>query len=163
MAKHRRQLSLFLPVTEGAVVESTRRTLDPLQHSLIPAHVTLCRDSEIEPWHQLRNRLAALTHVDVTLSFGSPTRLPDGCVLLPVVGSTASYDNLRRTLLGDRCNKHSPHITLLHPRNAHGRADDLLALSTASFPTKVRFTEISAIEQIDGGVWSVVERFGVGF
>jgi 2'-5' RNA ligase len=163
VAKRRRQLSLFLPVSERAVVESTRRRLDPLQHSIVPAHVTLCRDSEVEPWHQLRNSLESLTDVDITLSFGSPTRLPDGCVLLPVVGSTSSYDHLRRMILGDHCKKHTPHITLLHPRNAHGRVDDLLALSTAAFPTRVQFTEISAIEQIDGGVWSVVQRFGVGF
>lgn len=128
-----------------------------------PAHVTLCRDSEVEPWDELRARPKDLTHVDVTLSFGSPTRLPDGCVVLPVIDSTASYDQLRCSILGDQCSRHTPHITILHPRNAHGATGSLDALSMAAFPTRVRFAEISAIEQINGGVWTVVERFGVGF
>jgi hypothetical protein len=163
MEKRRRQLSLFLPAPDGAVIDSVRQRLDPLQHAIIPAHVTLCRDPEIEPWQQFRSRLPSLAEVDVTLSFGGPTRLSDGCVLLPVVGSTAAYDSLRRAILGEQFSKHTPHITLLHPRNALGKAVDLVALSVQPLPTRIRFNAISVIEQVNGGAWNVVERFGVGF
>ena len=69
----RRQLSLYVPRAEGALLEAVRRVLDPVQAGLIPAHVTLCRDElgqvsamEIEA----RLRMAAAE--PVTLGFGRP-------------------------------------------------------------------------------------------
>jgi hypothetical protein len=44
----RRQLSLYVPEPIATRLEAVRRVLDPVQHALIPAHVTLCRDDELE-------------------------------------------------------------------------------------------------------------------
>ena len=43
----RRQLTLFVPHAEAAPIEALRATLDPVQHALIAAHVTLCREDEL--------------------------------------------------------------------------------------------------------------------
>jgi len=163
MSPFRRQLSLLLPEPERAVVDSVRQRIDPLQHAIIPAHVTLCREDEIGSWASIQSALSSLQGFDFTLSFAGPKSLPDGCLLLPVSGPTKSYDNLRSKILGDSCKSHDPHITILHPRNSAGRKDDLAELATVAFPTTVHFTEISVIEQVNGGVWNVVERYRVGF
>lgn len=98
--------------------------------------------------------------MEVTLDFGDPVQLLDGCVLLPVVGSSSAYDNLRSRLLGPACRSHKPHLTLLHPRHAAGKVVDLRALAREPLPRVIRFSVISVIEQVDAGPWCVVERFG---
>jgi len=129
MPQLRRQLTLFLPEPERRRIDAVREWLDPQQYQLIAAHVTLCRETEIADWQAIRNVLSSVK-VQVTLTFGKAVRLDDGCILLPVQGTTASYDRLRQAILGDSCNVHQPHITLLHPRHAQGRNDDLAMLSS---------------------------------
>ncbi|MEQ1633746.1 MAG: hypothetical protein ABL997_15305 [Planctomycetota bacterium] len=57
----RTQLSLFVPPPHDVLVESVRAVVDPVQHALIPAHVTLCREDELVlvPPEVLRARLLA--------------------------------------------------------------------------------------------------------
>lgn len=160
MPTFRRQLTLFVPEPVRAPVEAVRRTLDPRQHALIPAHVTLCREDELEPWAQVQATLATLGTVDVTLAFGDPVQLADGCVLMPVVGSRGGYDDLRRQILGPTCRSHTPHLTLLHPRHAAGVLVDLRALARMPVPRVIHFGGLSSIEQANGGPWLVVAQFG---
>ena len=40
----RRQLSLILPEPERSMFDIVRADIDPIQYSLISAHVTLCRN-----------------------------------------------------------------------------------------------------------------------
>src|SRR5690606_7169027 len=68
----RRQLTLFLPPDKREVIESIRQKIDPLQHAMIPAHVTLCRDDELIPWQALGERLASLGQLSLTMRFGVP-------------------------------------------------------------------------------------------
>lgn len=160
MPRLRRQLTLFVPAPARELLEDLRRELDPAQHARIAAHVTLCREDELEPWDAVRSRLAALGPVEVELRFGAPVQRPDDCVLLPVVGDTAAFDDLRRRILGEGCRTQTPHVTIRHPRHAYRDPVDLEALVRESLPTNVRFTGIDAIEQIDGSVWDVVARWG---
>ena len=46
IANSRIQLTLFVPPPNAELIESVRRLVDPIQHQLIPAHVTLCREDE---------------------------------------------------------------------------------------------------------------------
>jgi hypothetical protein len=44
---YRTQLTLFIPKPASTLVETARNLLDPIQASLIHAHVTLCREDEL--------------------------------------------------------------------------------------------------------------------
>ncbi len=160
MPLFRRQLSLFLPEPERSLVDAIRQRLDPRQHAIIPAHVTLCREAEIEDWSTIRTTLQSLDGVAVKLGFGLPERLQDGCILLPAQGNTAMYDDLRRKILGSACAIHLPHITLLHPRHSAGRDDDLAALAEETLPEIIQFRCVQVIEQMHGSKWHVIEQYG---
>ncbi len=160
MTSVRRQLTLFVREPERSPLEAVRQRLDPRQHALIAAHVTLCREDELAPWPPLREALLALTGVDVEVALGRPEQRADGCVWLPAAGASESFHALRRRLLGESCRRPVPHVTLLHPRHAAGVSPDLDALAREPLPASLRLTEIALIEQVDGGVWRVLERFG---
>ena len=68
----RRQLSLYVPRAEGALLEAVRRVLDPVQAGLIPAHVTLCREDELGQVSamEIEARLRMAAAEPVTLGFG---------------------------------------------------------------------------------------------
>ena len=162
MIASRRQLTMFVPAPERDAIEKVRSALDPRQHALIAAHVTLCREAELEPWHVVRARLASLGRIEVVLQFGLPVQLPDGCVMLPVVSAMTDYVEVRQHILGPECRPHTPHLTLLHPRHAAGVAVDLPNLAQLLPTRAIRFPAIAVIEQLDGGVWRQIERFGDG-
>ncbi len=153
----RRQASLYLYGFPEIV--ALRREFNPVQAQLIPAHVTLCREDEVDDWEAIALRIVTLRPVAVTLHFGGPVR-EGNLVLLPTVGSTESFDQLRCDLLSVQSTaprKHAPHITLIHPRN--GVCTDAIFEEIAARiePFTATFREISLIEQCDGGVW---KRFG---
>ncbi len=157
----RRQLSLFLPEPERRTIDAVRQKVDVQQHKIIPAHITLCGDEEIDSFSAADDSIRSLGNIDIALSLGPVVRLQDGCVLIPVVGPTTSYDHVRQHILRDRYKQRTPHITLLHPRNSIGKEHLFTAIKEEPLPTFVRLNEIVLIEQIDGGVWKVVERFGI--
>ena len=156
----RRQLSLYLPEPERSVVDAVRSRVDPEQFRLIPAHVTLCRDDELGDWLAIRARLDALGPLLVELELGAPLRLPDGCVLLPVTGSTETFDALRARLLAGSPRALRPHVTLLHPRHAQGKEERLDTTRDWDLPARVLLREVSWIEQVDGGPWRVLDTYG---
>src|SRR4051794_21156339 len=123
----RRQATLYLPSAQAAAVERLRSTYNPEQQALIRAHVTLCREDEVDDWAELADRLASLPSIAVVLSFGAPVRSAN-LVYLPTVGSASSFDELRAMPLarpGRALRKHEPHITLIHPRTARARMRSL--------------------------------------
>lgn len=154
----RRQLSLFLSGPERALVDAVRRQFDPHQHSIIPAHITLCRDEETDMLVRAGLPLRVPGPVDVQLALGPPLRRSDGCVLLPVQGSTMSFDTLRQQLLGTQCGTLVPHITLMHPRNVASTEDDLARIRALPLPVALRLTELLLIEQRDGAAWHILQR-----
>jgi hypothetical protein len=162
MPSTRRQLSLFLPEPERSLVDAVRAEVDPRQHALIPAHVTLCREDEVEDWDALWKRLEALGPIRVELELGAPLRLSHRTILLPVSGSTASFDELRTALLGESAPSMRPHVTLLHPRNGAGKDGCLDVARKKRLPASVILREVSMIEQVDGGTWRVLASHGHG-
>jgi hypothetical protein len=159
----RRQLTLFLPLVERAVVDSIRQRLDPQQHAIIPAHVTLCRDDELEPWQEINQNLVSLGSFSIAMSFGEPEVLSDGCVLMRPTHGEEQYRDLRQSILGSLAREHGAHITLLHPRNAAGIIYDLAKLRSELASLTVVFRTVSLIEQHGSSQWLVQREYGAGF
>lgn len=158
----RRQLSLFVPVAEGVQLESVRHELDPVQSELIPAHVTLCREDEIGQLSasEIEARLQDYGAKRLTLSFGPPVIFQGHGVLLPCVAGESEFHELRAHLLGTTAiRRHSPHITLAHPRNPRSTKwappDEVGLPQTLSYT----FVEIASIEQMGGAAWRVIREF----
>ncbi len=156
----RRQLSLLLPETERTVVESIRRGLDPIQHALIPAHVTLCRDDELPGMQELSERLAHLEGLPITMAFGGPQELQDGCVLLRPAKGQEEFQALRQAILGPAARPYGAHLTLLHPRNATRARHDLAAIARELVGLTVTFQTIALVEQQGCDPWQVKHEYG---
>lgn len=155
----RRQASLYL--YDVPVVEDLRRRFNPAQAALIPSHITLCREDEVSDWIAFENQVRSRLSIAVALEFGAPVRDRD-LVYLPAVGSTQTFDQLRRDLLeldGTPPRRQLPHITIIHPRNGSCTDEiyDQIVFSIAPF-TAI-FHEISLIEQHDGGAWNCLASF----
>lgn len=155
----RRQLSLFLPAAQRAIIEPIRRRLDPRQHALIPAHVTLCRGDELADWPAVQRRLSSLQAFSLTLRFGTPQALPDGCILLRPMRGAAQYQALRRSLLGPTAPIHGAHLTLLHPRHATATQPDVAELATVLADFVTTFSAIALIEQRDSAPWQLLREY----
>lgn len=149
----RRQLTLFLPSAQRSLVEPVRKRLDPLQHTLIDAHVTLCRDDELLPLEVLDQRFAKLNEIALTMHFGEPEVLDDGCVLVRPTRGAGQYQRLRQSILGPSANAHGAHLTLLHPRHAAGVTYDLTAISRELAGLTVTFRSVALIEQTGPRPW----------
>ena len=155
----RRQLSLLVPEARRSVIESIRQRLDPIQHSLIPAHVTLCRDGELPDLRILKKRLEHLTDFSFTMTFGEPSELPDGCVLLRPTNGEDQYQELRQSILGPEASRHGAHITLLHPRNATGAIPNLASIGRELSDLSITFNTIALIEQRGCDPWQVKNEY----
>lgn len=157
----RRQLSLYA-LADGhcAAVEAVRACLDPLQHRLIPLHVTLCRDSDMAYLDALRACLACLRQPRLDLHFGRPRAFSTHGILLPCIGGEAAFFDLRGRLLGGAmAERQTPHITLAHPRNPPCQGD-ALAIAQSLPPTlQLSFDRIHLIEQTGGDPWQVLATF----
>jgi hypothetical protein len=153
----RRQLSLFVPADAGAAIESVRRLVDPMQHRLIPAHVTLCRDDELADLAGIRARLEGQSPSPLTLRFGPAEPFAGHGWLLPCIDGEARFRALRQQLLGGVIREQRPHVTLAHPRNPRA-VDDAAPLVTSLPPViAVTFAEIALIEQDEATQpWRVV-------
>jgi hypothetical protein len=144
-------------------IENIRKTFNPEQHRLIDCHVTLCREDEIENIAVVMDRLEKLDAASITLQFGQAIRFDHNKgVLLPASGSQESFHQLRLKILsglGFTIRQHSPHITLMHPRNSVCTDEIFETIKKADLPTMLTFDTISYIEQVDGGEWQVLRSF----
>lgn len=141
-------------------MEPIRQRLDPRQHAIIPAHVTLCRDDELLAWQDIGPCLAALGRFAIRLQFGAPQVLADGGVLLRPTHGMELFQELRRAVLGPSANSHGAHITLLHPRNAAGVACDLSDIAAKLAGLTAVFRTVAVIEQNGPGPWLMRQEFG---
>ncbi|QDA56529.1 2'-5' RNA ligase family protein [Thermomonas aquatica] len=155
----RRQLSLLVPEEQRAIVEPIRQRLDPIQYSLIPAHVTLCRDNELPELRILKRRLERLEAFSFTMAFGEPQELSDGCVLLRPTTGVEHFQALRRSILGPDATAQGAHLTLLHPRNATGAIHNLESLARKLSGLEIRFKTIAIIEQRGCDPWTVKNEY----
>jgi hypothetical protein len=145
----------LLPSAQRAAVDRIRERLDPKQHALIPAHVTLCRDDELVPWDAIRQRLDGLAPVALAMRFGEPQALADGGILLRATHGMEAYRMLRRAVLGGTAREHGAHITLLHPRNAPSTEPDWTTIAQGVCGLAVVFRTVSFVEQQGDEPWRV--------
>jgi hypothetical protein len=163
----RRQLTLFVSPDDAKAIEKVRQEFNPLQFELIKAHVTLCREDEIERLEQVVSNLIKLTKTKKKLSieFDKVARFDNGKGLfLPATKENNEFDTLRKQVLSriiDYPRKQEAHITLMHPRNSTCTDEVFTQVERMRLPTKLSFGTISLIEQKDGGKWKVLQEFSM--
>lgn len=158
----RRQASLYVPETDRNEIERVRELADPVQYKLIPAHVTLCRENEVLDWTRFCEKVSRLGSFDLSLEFGSPIELDNGCLLLPCVKGKSRYNELRKLLLSSRGEEprvSEPHITLRHPRNpTPNRSVGRLLQSLNNMPP-IEFKSVNIIEQQGNTEWKILHEY----
>jgi 2'-5' RNA ligase len=155
------QLTLFVPGSAAEEIEATRRLLDPVQFNLIPAHVTLCREDELEGagYSSLEQRLCAGRAKPLTLTFGTPESFSTHGILLPCVSGEEGFQELRRLVLGaGLVRRQLPHITLAHPRNPKAFGNSLANAAALRAGIEVTFEAVCRIVQAGISPWRVVQR-----
>lgn len=161
----RTQWTLFVPSPQRERLDAIRARLDPVQHRLVGAHVTLCREDEIQVLDAevLRSRLATFGVDELRIEFGDPVRFAGHGVLLPCIAGHESFQRLRQHVLGDASARvHEAHLTLAHPRNprADGNRDDVVAaLRCAGI---LHFAHVSVIEQHGSDPWRTLAVHAIG-
>ena len=165
MFSKRTQLTLFVPENVSAAIEAIRCHYNPVQHNLIAAHVTLCREDELTDMAKVLHNLEQLNFPSVSIRFGKPERFDEGKgVLLPALEENTPFQDLRKMVLKgviEQPRNHQPHITLMHPRNSLCTDAIYAEILKAGLPAHVRFNKISLIEQVDGGVWKLKCSFSL--
>jgi hypothetical protein len=161
MKTTRRQLTLLVPESMASVLEPIRQRMDPVQHRLIPAHVTLCRDEELAglTTGELSARLAKVVQLPLTLQFGPGESFSEHGVLLPCTAGEESYHRLRVALLRSEGIHHDrAHITIAHPRNPRASANVPSTYEALAVPLSITFTKVSLIEQEAGQAWQILDE-----
>jgi 2'-5' RNA ligase len=162
MPQIRRQLTLFLR-NNYETIERIRATFNPVQHGLIAAHVTLCRDEEIESIEGIIENMTSIQlKTPVTIQFDTVERFADGQgVLIPTKGLNNSFQELRKVVLGvnELTKEQQSHITLMHPRNANCTDEIFEQIRKCELPSALDFDRVSLIEQIDGSKWKTIQEF----
>ncbi|MFZ6770032.1 2'-5' RNA ligase family protein [Undibacterium sp. Di26W] len=166
MATTRQQLSMFVPALVPALaaveLERVRSIVDPVQSSLIPAHITLCREDEISDFPPIRQRLQHLVLPPITLTFGVAEVFSGHGLILHCIEGEPAFLQLREYILASSNIKtQRPHLTLAHPRNPKAPGNSLAATACLPNPLQISFTSICLIEQEGSGPWRVLERYAL--
>jgi 2'-5' RNA ligase len=153
------QLSLFVPPSSAARLEQARHLLDPVQAKLIPAHVTLCREDELQDIDlaTLGSMVASSGAGPISLKFGDPEVFQGHGVLLPCIEGVEGFHEVRCRILGSsRVRPHAPHITLAHPRNPRSPQNSPANFGAIPAGLVITFTEIQHIMQEAAMPWHVI-------
>jgi 2'-5' RNA ligase len=163
MNNKRTQLTLFIPKQDAICIEKVREAHNPEQYKLIHAHVTLCREDELDQIDRVTLNLEQLQFECFAINFGAVERFAQGKgVLLPAIGDNDVFQKLRSTVLNgiiDQPRQHAPHITLMHPRNATCTNEIFESIQKNSFPQQITFDQISLIEQEIGKKWQILKTY----
>lgn len=159
----RRQLTLFLSEIDSSEIEKCREKYNLEQFKLIKAHITLCREDEIEQLEKIKANLNKICFKSFDLEFGKPILFSENKgVLIPVVRNEVVFQNLRVEILNGIIKlprSQKPHITLMHPRNSTCNNEIFETIVNLKLPTKLRFSKISLIEQTFGRSWEILEEY----
>ncbi len=163
MNKTRLQLTLFIEENESESIEKIRKEFNSEQYELIKAHVTLCREDELEEIEKVLLNLENLNQEYITIDFGNTARFLDGKgVLLPALGDNEQFHQLRKAVLQgliEQPRRHEPHITLMHPRNSTCTDSIFEQIEKIQLLDKIVFRKISLIKQEAGKKWNVLREF----
>lgn len=161
----RQQLTLFVEAPWRSRLNAYRQGLDPVQAALISAHVTLCREDELDVvsltgWVE---RATAWRAGPMSLRFGSATRFGGHGVLLPCEDGQASFQALRQWMLDPLdAREHAAHLTLAHPRNPRAIGNTEEAVQALPTGLALRLASVSLIRQHGEGPWRVVQEAPLG-
>jgi 2'-5' RNA ligase len=161
----RRQLTLFIS-ERNKTIEKIRAEFNSIQYNLISAHVTLCREDEIEPVENVIENIKSIARdKPIRIKFDPPERFENGKgVFIPAKRENPEFYELRKTVLkglNEFPRAHFPHITLMHPRNSTCTDIIFERIKKYKLPTELIFDKISLIEQNSGGQWIIIEQFPV--
>ncbi|PVD51386.1 hypothetical protein DC498_14690 [Terrimonas sp.] len=161
----RRQLTLLVNKMYTKEIEAIRRKYNPVQYALINAHVTLCREDEIQDIQQILENLKNLNQKLITISFEKVERFSDGKgVLISAHEHNTGYHALRKKIL-ENTNQEirfpKPHITLMHPENSTCTDEIFEEIQQLKFPKTITFNIISLIEQFNTGKWKILQQFRI--
>ncbi len=163
MFSKRTQLTLFVPENVSAAIEAIRCHYNPVQHNLIAAHVTLCREDELTDMAKVLHNLEQLNFPSVSIRFGKPERFDEGKgVLLPCLEEDTLFQELRKAVLKvaiEKPRNHQPHLTLMHPRNSLCTDELFFEISNLELPDYIQFNKISLIEQKHGNAWTIIRAW----
>lgn len=131
------------------------------QAALIAAHVTLCREDELQDLEHIQHNLRQLRWAaPLRIQIDPMKRFAEGKgVMLPANAENLDFQALRVAILGTDARLHEAHITLLHPRNATCTDEIFAAMQVRNLPRELQFDQIHLISQVDGGIWEVLEVF----
>lgn len=165
MDSKRIQLTLFIPESISATIEEIRSRYNPVQHNLIAAHITLCREDELTSLEAVLKNLEQLDFPAFSIPFNSPIRFDNGKGLLLPALDDSTFQELRKMVLKGIISQpriHTPHLTLMHPRNS--TCTDLLykEILTINLPDRFHFNKVSLIEQVNGGIWTIKKEWRLG-
>ncbi len=163
----RRQLTLFVPPPEGPALDALRARLDPVQAGLIAAHVTLCREDELQAlgWPQLQERLDCWPFGALALVFGPAERFQGHGLLRPCTAGADGFQALRRWVLrNESVRVHPAHLTLAHPRNpvAAGNDEPAFAACAKAPPLRLTLATATLIEQAGASAWRRLHQRALG-
>ncbi|WP_425509545.1 2'-5' RNA ligase family protein [Xanthomonas maliensis] len=161
----RRQLTLFVQEPGKSRLDALRSSLDPVQASLISAHVTLCREDEIEKLDPAAvfSKVESWAQGALRLAFGVPRAFNGHGVLLPCVHGSDEFHRLRQWLLEDQgTREHAAHLTLAHPRNPKAQGNTAIALAGLPSALEFPFPVVSLIEQHGSAPWRVLQEANLG-
>lgn len=156
----RKQLTLFVPKKYSEMIELVRSKFNPKQRELIDAHITLCREDEIEDLEKVLENLSKIKNTEIIISFGKPEKFSDEKGIFLVAKNSIVFDELRGKIISNP-RKQIPHITLLHPRNSEYSDEIFEQIKKIEFPEEIEFKTISLIEQTDGGKWITLKEFKI--
>lgn len=161
----RRQLTLFI---SGGIeqIEKIRKQFNPVQHKLISAHVTLCREDEIIQIEKVIQNILVLKWSDpLKITFDPVYRFEGGKgVWLPSSTENTAFHELRKAILkglNDNPRKHQPHLTLMHPRNSTCTDKIFDQIKAYALPTELFFDKISLVEQNNGAPWKTISEYRI--
>lgn len=162
MNKLRRQLTLFLDHSDTLEIEEIRKKYNPVQFNLIRAHVTLCREEELDNLAQVKFNLSTLDIDSVKIHLDRLIRFSEQRGVMITAKRNDQFHKLRQIILKD-CDimntYGNPHITLMHPRNSCCTDEIFKEIIKLKIPESIIFKEISLIQQTDGHAWQVLESF----
>ncbi|MFZ6743957.1 2'-5' RNA ligase family protein [Undibacterium sp. JH2W] len=160
MLNSRQQLSMFVPVQVAIELEQVRRVVDPVQSSLIPAHITLCREDELGDLPAIRSRLQNLRRPAISLSFAPAEIFYGHGLIMHCIAGEDAFLHLREFVLDSKDIRiQRPHLTLAHPRNPKDPGNSLEVTASLPTPLQLVFPSICLIEQSGNHPWRVLETY----
>ena len=148
------------------MIEKIRAEFNPVQFKLIPAHVTLCRENEIEHIEKVIENIKSLSLDNpLRIEFDKVEGFDNGKGLfIPAKKLNDGFIELRKSILKGLIEfpvVHHPHITLMHPRNSTCTDQIFSEIIKYNLPTEFNFDTISLIEQSSGGPWKIKNQFPI--